>query len=442
MSSLHEFKQLFALENLNQGTLSAVQSSVQEDMPGALDIFYQRMQGFPALHGMFSNPDHMRHAKNKQLEHWKLIARGTFDDAYLGSAKTIGNVHNRIGLDPQMYIGGYSILMTEVISAMLRRAYGRKADQASALIATFVRLALFDMGNAISTYLDAAKQEKQALMHSASEQLEGSVGSVVSEIGSASEILSSISEVLTQIVESTYTCSESLGNDSSSASENVSVVAAASVELSAAVQEISSRAASSVSVSNQAAEQAENARREISELETLSQSIGDIVTLIDEVAEQTNLLALNATIESARAGEAGKGFAVVASEVKNLASQTAQATSKIGAQIQLVQSRINTSADLIGKVTTQMKDLGIYATAVASAVEEQSAATREIAHNANSASQSVKSVTGGVENLKTLAKQTADESRRVFESVQNLRQQSERLFTEMQNHRQFLLKQG
>lgn len=51
-------------------------------------------------------------------------------------------------------------------------------------------------------------------------------------------------------------------------------------------------------------------------------SIGDVVTLINDIASQTNLLALNATIEAARAGKAGKGFAVVASEVKNLAMQT------------------------------------------------------------------------------------------------------------------------
>lgn len=442
MSSVHESKRLFALEHLDRTVLNDLQTAVAQDMPGALDAFYRHMQSFPALHGMFSNPDHIRHAKSKQLDHWKLLSQGTFDSTYMNSAQTIGTVHNRIGLDPTMYVGGYSLILIEMISAILTQRYGRKADKSKDILATLVRLALFDMANAIGTYLAAAQQEKQALLAQASEQLQGSVGSVVSQIGDAGEVLSSISDMLTRIVSSTQNCSEKLGQDSTSASENVSVVAAAAVELSAAVQEISSRASSSVSVSNQATEQAENARREIAELEALSQSIGDIVTLIDEVAEQTNLLALNATIESARAGEAGKGFAVVASEVKNLAAQTAQATSKIGAQIQLVQSRINTSAELIGKVTTQMKDLGIYATAVASAVEEQSAATREIAHNANAASNAVKSVSGGVDNLKGLAKQTADESQRVSDSVRNLRQQSERLFAEMESHRAFLLKQG
>lgn len=442
MTSLHESRRLYGLEAMDGGVLDTLQSAIAQHMPNALDLFYRKMQGFPSLGGMFSNPEHMRHAKSRQLEHWKLIARGTFDSSYMDSARTIGNVHNRIGLDLMMYVGGYSIIVTQMIDVLLTEAYGRKAEKAKGVLETIVRLAMFDMANAISAYLDAAKQEKQVLLRKASEQLQGSVGSVVGQIGSASEVLASISEMLTHIVSNTHQCSENLGNDSSSASENVAVVAAAAVELSAAVQEISSRAASSVSVSNEATEQADNARREIAELESLSQSIGDIVTLIDEVAEQTNLLALNATIESARAGEAGKGFAVVASEVKNLAAQTAQATSKIGAQIQLVQSRINTSAELISKVASRMKDLGVYATAVASAVEEQSAATREIAHNANAASNSVKNVSGGVENLKALAKQTSEESRRVFESVQNLRQQSERLFAEMESHREFLLNQA
>ncbi|WP_227586235.1 methyl-accepting chemotaxis protein, partial [Klebsiella aerogenes] len=66
---------------------------------------------------------------------------------------------------------------------------------------------------------------------------------------------------------------------------------------------------------------------DIRALSDAAEKIGQVIELINTIAGQTNLLALNATIEAARAGEAGKGFAVVASEVKQLAAQTARATS-------------------------------------------------------------------------------------------------------------------
>lgn len=75
------------------------------------------------------------------------------------------------------------------------------------------------------------------------------------------------------------------------------------------------------------------------DLQSAVQSLGDVVALISKIAQQTNLLALNATIEAARAGEQGKGFAVVASEVKSLSNQTSDATKKIQAQIE----QLNTS---------------------------------------------------------------------------------------------------
>jgi methyl-accepting chemotaxis protein len=78
---------------------------------------------------------------------------------------------------------------------------------------------------------------------------------------------------------------------------------------------------------------AQTAVEVIQRLETSGAEIGKVVELIATIAKQTNLLALNATIEAARAGEAGRGFAVVAGEVKDLANETAVATSEIGGQV-------------------------------------------------------------------------------------------------------------
>ena len=94
----------------------------------------------------------------------------------------------------------------------------------------------------------------------------------------------------------------------------------------------------SVSESNRATNETQRASGQVDGLSSAAEKIGNIIQLIQAIASQTNLLALNATIEAARAGDAGKGFAIVASEVKNLASQTAQATEQIASQLATIQS--------------------------------------------------------------------------------------------------------
>ena len=114
--------------------------------------------------------------------------------------------------------------------------------------------------------------------------------------------------------------------------------------------------------------------------------IGEVLGLISDIANQTNLLALNATIEAARAGDAGKGFAVVASEVKNLATQTARATSEISSQIGDIQTATRESVIAIKEISQIIFNMDEISSAIATAMTQQADATRDIAQNVQNAS--------------------------------------------------------
>jgi methyl-accepting chemotaxis protein len=111
-----------------------------------------------------------------------------------------------------------------------------------------------------------------------------------------------------------------------------------------------------------------------------------------KLAEQTNLLALNTTIEAAHAGEAGKGFAV-AQDVKALAGQTAKATDEIGTQIAGMQTATQESVTAIKEIGGTIGKISEIAATIAAAVEEQGAATREIARNIQQAAHGTAQVT-------------------------------------------------
>jgi len=155
-------------------------------------------------------------------------------------------------------------------------------------------------------------------------------------------------------------------------------VSEATRQLALAVNEIAQQVAQSASVAQQAVTTISQTSDRISGLAGSVQEIGTVVQLITDIAAQTNLLALNATIEAARAGEAGKGFAVVAGEVKNLANQTAKATEEISRQVFTIQSAAGEAVSDINGVVETIRRIDQIAAAIASAVQEQEASTREI----------------------------------------------------------------
>lgn len=166
---------------------------------------------------------------------------------------------------------------------------------------------------------------------------------------------------------------------------NLQTVASGSEEMNASIAEISASSAEASRTASEATEVSRNTQETIVRLQDSTLKVETVIATVTSIASQTNLLALNATIEAARAGESGKDFAVVASEVKDLAAETAKATSQIAAMINDVQEKTQQAVAAIEDIVGVISQVNDYQTTISAAVEEQNAVTQNIAQAISSA---------------------------------------------------------
>jgi methyl-accepting chemotaxis protein len=269
----------------------------------------------------------------------------------------------------------------------------------------------------------ARKQEMRAL----ADNLEREVGSVVEGIASAATELGAAAKSMAAIAERTSQRASTVSEATAEANANVGTVASAAEELTASVSEISRQVQESTRVTQAAVEQVERTNSTVANLNEASQRIGEVMRLIGDIASQTNLLALNATIEAARAGEAGKGFAVVASEVKNLAGQTTRATEGIAAQILAMQEATRSTTAEIEGIRETILRVSEIAMAISAAVEEQGAATREIARNVQEAAGGTGRIAEQIAEVQQATGETGGAAAQVSGTSAQLAEQAETL---------------
>ncbi|HYH17657.1 MAG TPA: methyl-accepting chemotaxis protein [Azospirillum sp.] len=277
----------------------------------------------------------------------------------------------------------------------------------------------------------AGREARQRMIEAHIADFDRTVTGLISAVASSATDLRGTAESMSGTARETTRQASAVAAASAQATANVQTVASASEELSSSIQEIARHVGESAAISQVAVSDAERTNRTVQGLSEAARKIGEVVNLITSIAGQTNLLALNATIEAARAGEAGKGFAVVASEVKALANQTARATDEIAQQITAIQSATDETVGAIGSIGTTIGRINEIATTIASAVEEQSAATREIARNVQEAATGTNEVSSNIEGVSKAASEAGTTAAQVLDAATRLTEQGERLQTEV-----------
>jgi methyl-accepting chemotaxis protein len=270
----------------------------------------------------------------------------------------------------------------------------------------------------------AKKLQRQAAVEQHIASFEQGVRNTLDELSSAAGDMRTTSQGMSATSDKTTARVTAVTGVVEEVSGNMQTVASAAEELLSSVSEIGRQVVHSSKIAGQAVDEAGRTNTTVQTLSQAAQKIGDVVKLISAIAEQTNLLALNATIESARAGEAGKGFAVVAAEVKTLANQTARATDEIGAQVTSMQHATGDAVNAIGNITGTITTLSEIAEAIAAAVEEQGAATREITRNVQAAADGANAVSSNIMGVNEAAHETGAVSVEVLASAEKLGRQA------------------
>ncbi|GEM_PF-851349 len=265
-----------------------------------------------------------------------------------------------------------------------------------------------------------AKEQRSAFVDAQSSQFETKVSGMLNMLDQSAQKLLSISQAMQQTTSQAVGLSESVNKSAAHATRDVNAVAATAEELAASINEINRHVVHSAEMTRSAAAGAQDAQGAVSSLVQAAQEIGEVVSMIMIIAKKTNLLALNASIEAARAGEAGRGFAVVADEVKQLADQTARATTEVDDKIRQVQSRTQSAAQAITDILGVVDQLQGISAEISSAVDQQRAATAEIARTVQNVATNTAVIATDIQQVEDAIRSSGTVSHDVLQSANTM----------------------
>jgi methyl-accepting chemotaxis protein len=276
-----------------------------------------------------------------------------------------------------------------------------------------------------------AKADRAARMEARIVEFETAVRAALDSLQKSANSMQTTAQSMAATADQSSTLVNAVASAAEETSVNVQTVSSGTEELSSSISEIGRQVINSAQIARKAVDEAGQTDATMQGLAENASRISVVVDLIQTIASQTNLLALNATIEAARAGEAGRGFAVVASEVKSLASQTAKATEEIRSQIANMQVVTTSAVGAIRNIGNTIGEINEVATAIAAAVEQQGAATREIARNIQHAAGGTSEVSSNIIGVSTATAEAGSAAGEVLSASGALRREADLLRSEI-----------
>ncbi len=260
----------------------------------------------------------------------------------------------------------------------------------------------------------ALRARRQAAMDRCTRDFGFSVSGVLERLGATSGNIRSAAVQMNEVAERTEAGTRQTEGEAVQSTQRLGVVAAATEQLAASVNEISRQVGQVAIASSEAVARGRMADSEVDALAESAKAIGSILSTISAIADQTKMLALNATIEAARAGEAGRGFAVVAGEVKTLAAQSAQATEDIAKRVTGIRGATDAAVREMRGMTQAIGRVDEIATIIAAAVEQQGAATQQIATSVQEVLHTTSRASATMADVVKIAQDTGESSRTVL----------------------------